>query len=200
MSDIKCWSIVQRVHDNITEKCIITNARTASILTSEWFILHVSESVIRNIASEHKIDTFCLLTFSITKTAGKQLFWMQTVIFGIWGELFMSATKLFTKVCENVARYWAYPIVGIPWYLYLELITNLIRSLCLIFVIKNLKYFSQCATYMTGVYRQGIHCQTCGYNSHYRCTKFVPGVCPLPVDDLKKRIGINSVNIQGKNR
>ena len=112
----------------------------------------------------------------------------------------MSATKLFTKVCENVARYWAYPIVGIPWYLYLELITNLIRSLCLIFAIKNLKYFSQCATYMTGVYRQGIHCQTCGYNSHYRCTKFVPGVCPLPVDDLKKRIGINSVNIQGKNR
>ena len=113
----------------------------------------------------------------------------------------MSATKLFLqKSVKMLHRYWAYPIVGIPWYLYLELITNLIRSLCLIFVIKNLKYFSQCATYMTGVYRQGIHCQTCGYNSHYRCTKFVPGVCPLPVDDLKKRIGINSVNIQGKDR
>ena len=50
---------------------------------------------------------------------------------------------------------------------------------------------------MTGVYRQGIHCERCGYKSHYKCTKFVPGVCPLPVDDLKKRIGTNSVNIQG---
>ena len=41
----------------------------------------------------------------------------------------------------------------------------------------------QCATYMTGVFRQGITCQSCHYNAHYRCTKFVPGVCPLPEMD-----------------
>ena len=43
---------------------------------------------------------------------------------------------------------------------------------------------------------QGITCQTCNYNAHYRCTKFVPGVCPLPDMDKQKRIGLNSVNIQ----
>ena len=54
----------------------------------------------------------------------------------------------------------------------------------------------QCATYMIGVFRQGITCQTCHYNAHYLCTKFVPGVCPLPEMDKQKRVGLNSVNIQ----
>ena len=34
----------------------------------------------------------------------------------------------------------------------------------------------QCATYLTGVYRQGIFCQKCGYSSHYKCSKNVPGM------------------------
>ena len=54
-----------------------------------------------------------------------------------------------------------------------------------------------CATYLTGIYRQGIFCQKCGYSCHYKCSKNVPGVCPLPVEDLKKRTGAHTVNLQG---
>ena len=53
----------------------------------------------------------------------------------------------------------------------------------------------QCGTYMLGLYRQGISCEKCKFPCHYHCAKEVPKVCPLPTEDMTRKIGLNTLDI-----
>lgn len=50
---------------------------------------------------------------------------------------------------------------------------------------------NHCTSLMVGLIRQGAVCEVCGFACHVTCQDKVPAVCPVPMDQSKRPVGID---------
>ncbi|XP_029822572.1 serine/threonine-protein kinase MRCK alpha isoform X4 [Ixodes scapularis] len=50
---------------------------------------------------------------------------------------------------------------------------------------------NHCTSLMVGLIRQGAVCEVCGFACHVTCQDKVPAVCPVPMDQTKRPVGID---------
>lgn len=50
---------------------------------------------------------------------------------------------------------------------------------------------SHCTSLMVGLTRQGVVCEVCGFACHTTCKEKVPQICPVPLDQTKRPLGID---------
>ncbi|XP_017472500.1 PREDICTED: serine/threonine-protein kinase Genghis Khan isoform X2 [Rhagoletis zephyria] len=50
---------------------------------------------------------------------------------------------------------------------------------------------NHCTSLMVGLTRQGVVCEFCGFACHTICCQKVPTICPVPIDQTKRPLGID---------
>uniref|UniRef100_A0A034WNK9 non-specific serine/threonine protein kinase n=1 Tax=Bactrocera dorsalis TaxID=27457 RepID=A0A034WNK9_BACDO len=50
---------------------------------------------------------------------------------------------------------------------------------------------NHCTSLMVGLTRQGVVCEFCGFACHTVCCQKVPTICPVPIDQTKRPLGID---------
>lgn len=50
---------------------------------------------------------------------------------------------------------------------------------------------NHCTSLMVGLTRQGVVCEICGFACHTICCQRVPTICPVPIDQTKRPLGID---------